>query len=101
MNDQESIGLLSPTTGSGGHDFVTLTVPRDNAVHVNGFDAAIAAAVLPDPETQDGAGAAELFIRGIDWPVVIWIVLVHAMALGAPFFFTWPAVMVCAVLILL
>ncbi len=35
---------------------------------------------------------------GYDWPVVVWIVVVHAGALAAPFFFTWKAVAICAFL---
>jgi stearoyl-CoA desaturase (delta-9 desaturase) len=30
-----------------------------------------------------------------DWPVVAWIVIVHAGALAAPFFFTWKAFGLC------
>jgi stearoyl-CoA desaturase (delta-9 desaturase) len=30
--------------------------------------------------------------NGIDWPVAIWIVVVHVGALAAPFFFTWKGV---------
>ncbi len=30
--------------------------------------------------------------RGLDWPVVIWIVIAHAGVLAAPFYFTWKAV---------
>ena len=29
--------------------------------------------------------------RGVDWPIVAWVVVVHAGALAAPFFFTWKA----------
>jgi stearoyl-CoA desaturase (delta-9 desaturase) len=29
--------------------------------------------------------------KGLDWPIFIWIVIVHAGALAAPFFFTWKA----------
>ncbi len=95
MNDQESIGLLSPaTSNSDGHDFSTLAPTEYDAL----YDMPTSSAT---DDSQPGAGATELFIRGIDWPVVIWIVLVHAMALAAPFFFTWQAVLACAVLIFL
>jgi len=35
---------------------------------------------------------------GIDWPVMIWIVVVHAGALAAPFVFTWKGLLVAAIL---
>lgn len=35
---------------------------------------------------------------GFNWPIVIWIALVHVLAIGAPFFFTWPALITCIVL---
>ena len=35
---------------------------------------------------------------GLNWPIVIWIVLVHVLALIAPFFFTVPALVTCIVL---
>ena len=36
--------------------------------------------------------------NGYDWPVVIWIAVVHLGALAAPFFFTWKALGLCAFL---
>jgi sn-2 palmitoyl-lipid 9-desaturase len=36
---------------------------------------------------------------GIDWPVVAWIVLAHAGLVLAPFYFTWKALGLCAVLV--
>src|SRR5690349_3446803 len=101
MKDQESIGLLSPATGSGGHDFSTLALAQDDEAPVNGFNGTAAAVEPVDEELREGAGAAELFVRGVDWPVVIWIAVVHMMALAAPFFFSWQGVMVCAALIFL
>ena len=35
---------------------------------------------------------------GYDWPVVIWIAVVHLGALAAPFVFTWKALGLCAFL---
>ena len=35
---------------------------------------------------------------GYDWPVIVWIVVVHAGALAAPFFFTWKALGICCFL---
>ncbi|HWB00425.1 MAG TPA: fatty acid desaturase [Pirellulales bacterium] len=40
----------------------------------------------------------ERWANGVDWPVVVWIVLVHAGALAAPFYFTWKALGLFAVL---
>src|SRR4051794_5484393 len=49
-------------------------------------------------EPLGGGGAAELWHRGLDWPVVIWIGLVHVLALVAPFYFSWQGVIACAIL---
>ena len=35
---------------------------------------------------------------GVNWPIVIWISVVHVLALAAPFFFTWPALVTCVFL---
>jgi stearoyl-CoA desaturase (delta-9 desaturase) len=35
---------------------------------------------------------------GVNWPIVIWIALVHVLALIAPFFFSWPALLTCIAL---
>ena len=35
---------------------------------------------------------------GIDWPTVVWIVVTHLGALAAPFYFTWKAFGIFAVL---
>ncbi|MCG8448697.1 MAG: fatty acid desaturase, partial [Pirellulales bacterium] len=36
--------------------------------------------------------------RGLNWPIVIWIGVVHVLALIAPFYFSWPALIACIVL---
>jgi fatty-acid desaturase len=36
--------------------------------------------------------------EGLDWPIVLWIAFLHLGALGAPFFFTWKALGLAAVL---
>jgi stearoyl-CoA desaturase (delta-9 desaturase) len=36
--------------------------------------------------------------HGLDWPVVIWIALIHVAALAAPFVFTWKGLLVAVVL---
>ncbi|OYV90505.1 MAG: hypothetical protein B7Z73_06005 [Planctomycetia bacterium 21-64-5] len=50
---------------------------------------------------QPARGAAAVENRwqnGIDWPVVVWIAVVHLGILAAPFYFTWKAVALMAVL---
>ena len=55
-------------------------------------------------QAQPAAGQAiaadeheSVWNKGIDWPVVIWIVAIHVSALAAPFFFSWQAaVTACA-----
>ncbi len=42
-------------------------------------------------ETIDEAVLENPWKLGLDWPVVIWMVTVHLLALGAPWFFTWKA----------
>ena len=44
-----------------------------------------------DTEEMPEANSKELWQRGIDWPVVVWIALVHVLALVAPFYFSWQA----------
>ncbi len=38
------------------------------------------------------------WLNGLDWPVVVWIGMVHIGALAAPFYFTWMAFWTFAVL---
>jgi stearoyl-CoA desaturase (delta-9 desaturase) len=45
------------------------------------------------------ANSGELWERGIDWPVVGWIAMVHVLALVAPFFSSWQGLVACAMLI--
>jgi fatty-acid desaturase len=35
---------------------------------------------------------------GMNWPIVIWIAIVHVLAIIAPFFFSWPALITCMIL---
>ncbi len=46
------------------------------------------------------AGVSEIWHHGIDWPVVVWIGLVHVLALVAPFYFSWQGLLACALLII-
>ena len=63
-------------------------------VHSNG-KAVVAERVMPK------ANSKEIWSKGLDWPVVIWICIVHLLALIAPFYFSWHGLITCAVLILL
>jgi sn-2 palmitoyl-lipid 9-desaturase len=47
--------------------------------------------------TKDAAAKLR-WHNGLDWPVVIWIVVVHLGILAAPFYFTWKAVALMAFL---
>lgn len=44
------------------------------------------------------ANSWAMWRRGLDWPTVLWIGLMHVVALSAPFFFNWQAVVVFVVL---
>lgn len=41
---------------------------------------------------------SERWKQGIDWPVAIWVGVLHLGALAAPFFFTWKSVLLTVVL---
>ncbi len=56
------------------------------------------ASVMDDPD--QAANSLALWRRGMDWPVVIWIGIAHLIALAAPFFFSWQALVTCVVLCL-
>jgi stearoyl-CoA desaturase (delta-9 desaturase) len=45
------------------------------------------------------ANSRQLWQRGIDWPVVVWIGMVHVLALIAPFYFSWQGLLACAILV--
>ncbi|QDU55167.1 acyl-CoA desaturase [Aeoliella mucimassa] len=54
-----------------------------------------------EPKLIDGrppANSEATWALGIDWPVAIWIGVIHMLVLAAPFFFTWQALAVCIVL---
>jgi len=44
------------------------------------------------------SGTVALSELGMNWPIVIWIGIVHVMAIAAFFFFSWPALITCVVL---
>lgn len=56
-----------------------------------------------EPKLIDGRPAAnskETWALGLDWPVVIWIGVVHLFAVAAPFFIRWQALVACLILII-
>src|SRR6185436_5028674 len=101
MNDQESIALLSPVKSKGQREYSKFPVPHDPNAPVSGLDGSGLAYDAAHCEMSEGAGVEELWSKGIDWPVVIWIGVVHMLALVAPFFFSWQGVLVCAALCVL
>ncbi|MCL4201021.1 MAG: fatty acid desaturase [Pirellulaceae bacterium] len=72
---------LEPIAACDG--VATLTVPRSETQR----ECELAS---PNAHEQDGAG--------IDWPVVAWIGLAHVGMLAAPWFFTWKALALFAIL---
>ena len=65
---------------------------------------ALGRAAIHDP-TAVNATAPEPLAHGaatswgkLDWPVLLWIGLVHGTALAAPFYFTWSGLAICLVL---
>lgn len=48
--------------------------------------------------THHAEAYENVWANGLDWPVVIWIIVTHAGALGAFYFFTWKALALFAAL---
>jgi fatty-acid desaturase len=90
MNGQDTIALKSTNPVKTLHRTHHHPGPIEHAV--DSHDSC-------DNIQEPGAGVAELVNHGIDWPVVVWIVLVHSLALVAPFYFSWQALLACAILI--
>jgi stearoyl-CoA desaturase (delta-9 desaturase) len=44
------------------------------------------------------ANSPELWQKGLDWPIVFWIGVIHVLAAAAPFFFSWQALATAALL---
>ncbi len=84
-----------------------LSVAPREALHKNLKPASEAPATLNgspenEPEEIDGRPAANSFAAwalGINWPIAIWIGIVHLLALAAPFYVTWQAVVTCFALV--
>src|SRR5688500_17205297 len=66
------------------------TLNHSNDIHCCEPTSEAAELVMPS------ANSWQLWQRGIDWPVVVWIGLVHVLALVAPFYFSWQALIACA-----
>jgi fatty-acid desaturase len=67
--------------------------------NVEAGEPAVLAPTARSPKHADGLVSVEdAWKKGYDWPVVIWIAVVHLGALAAPFFFTWKALGICAFL---
>lgn len=47
---------------------------------------------------QERSPATGRWSQGFDWPVVIWITVIHLGALAAPFFFSWTGILLALVL---
>lgn len=52
---------------------------------------------MAQAQTVDSTPTTDPWARGLDWPVVLWITLVHLGALLAPFFFTWKGLLLTLV----
>ncbi len=51
-------------------------------------------------DNRPTSNTSETWKLGLDWPVVIWIGVIHLFAIAAPFFIRWQSLVVCAALIL-
>lgn len=54
--------------------------------------------VEPQTHRKVKAGASALVEDGLNWPVFLWITVVHLIALAAPFYFTWGGLAIFAVM---
>ena len=55
----------------------------------------------PDKNHEDivpPANSRATWAKGLDWPVVIWLSVVHLGALAAPFYFTWQGAVIAVIL---
>ena len=67
-----------------------------NSIKQSGTAAVVAANAAANAAYLRGKQAFEEL--GMNWPIVIWIALVHMLAVAAPFFFSWPALITCIIL---
>src|SRR4051812_37752439 len=113
MNDQETAQLPTGTNNGSASPYSNATFSGTYALNVatvpSKAPATNGTAAVPSSNghhastsalAEAGAGVTEIWHHGIDWPVVVWIGLVHVLALVAPFFFSWQALLVCAFLII-
>ncbi len=82
------------------------TVHRDPTSIIPDSDLPDEATIAKMSPTESGilaiknalAGTVALKELGMNWPIVIWIAIVHVMAIAGLFFFSWPAFITCVVL---
>jgi stearoyl-CoA desaturase (delta-9 desaturase) len=102
-----------PAKGDSGHAEPHSADPGwSSHVDVDSDEFAYGRSAIGGPESREQSPAdlatleaAELPRRpavqhwsDLDWPVVLWIVLIHAAALTAPFYFTWSGLAICLAL---
>jgi sn-2 palmitoyl-lipid 9-desaturase len=90
MEEETSLATLYDVTTGEPNDAATRAID----------ELATVKSAAEEPLTNDSRPAAERqpWANGLDWPVVIWIFVVHLGLLAAPFYFTWKAVAIMAVL---
>ncbi len=93
----EMLTSAGQTTAGDSAGQVSAAADTESAEYDPDSPVAMLEAPAPDTEMRNGA-AGNPWRHGLDWPVVVWIVIVHAGALAAPFVFTWKAVGVAAFL---
>jgi fatty-acid desaturase len=59
----------------------------------------LSSSALKNPVDSTLTGISAFARLGTNWPIAIWIAVVHVLALIAPFYFTWPALAMCGILI--
>ena len=98
MSSSPSSHEPTPVSATATQDRPSRTKPKPKAKQA-GAAAAEGSAEGP----IDGMACSNTtatWAKGLDWPVVIWIGVVHLFALAAPFYITWQAIVVCVLLCL-
>ena len=96
-----------PSETTYGESGLSLGVPRSAPSEIHAPHVPLA----PAPqEPREGLPAEEILkarrreaceermAEGVDWPIAFWIGIIHVGVLAAPFYFTWQALAVAAVL---
>lgn len=81
--DATESGILTPTESSNTVDRTAAKRPARPVPKMP--------AKCPTEDFTEPANTKALWGRGLDWPVVMWIIVAHGVALTAPFFFSWQA----------